>query len=399
MTQDDTLPVFIFEPQRDAREGAVAVWAEAGYEVVQAGTAEEATAILEEGARLSLVLLPATSAGNELAQYIKDFSDIRAPVVVTVRADESVPRQRADEMGAVAYLRAPFSVGAVEMLLQLAPELALLRQRVDQIPEAEQGEPAAKLTTRTGFHQFEDVKDLLVVEVRRAKRYGYPLSLLLIRLDPIPALQQIDRPELPREITGGLAVAISRSVRVIDLPIHYADDSILVFLPHTDLAGAEEVGRRIKRRIKRITYRDEALTCQLTASVGVAGVSAGDNLTFSKLIKNAASALRVAQLKGGDRVMKRFANPTSRLEPLDTSAATEILAVETPLDDDFDGGPTLTSKAALVALDTIIGEPADEAAADGGAPDEGMPIVEAVDGEADKADEGDKSDKSDGAAR
>lgn len=367
MTQDDTLPLFIFEPQRDARESAAGVLGEAGFEVMLAGTPEEATAILEEGARLSLVLLPATAAGNELAQYIRDFSDIRAPLVVMVAADESAPGQRADELGAIAYLRLPFSVGAVQMLLQLAPELALLRQRAERVPEAADGEPP-KPTTRTGFHQFEDVKDLLVVEVRRAKRYGYPLSLLLIRLDPIPALQQIDRPELPREITGGLAVAISRSVRVIDLPIHYADDSILVFLPHTDLAGAEEVGRRIKRRIKRITYRDEALTCQLTASVGVAGVSAGDNLTFSKLIKNAASALRAAQLKGGDRVMKRFSNPTSRLEPLDTSAATELLSLETPggaeggdrvIDDDFDGGPTITNRASLVALPTIIGEPAD----------------------------------------
>jgi len=160
-------------------------------------------------------------------------------------------------------------------------------------------------SARTGFHNFEAIKDLLVVEVRRAKRYGYPLAILMVGLDPIPALHELNRPELPREITGGLAVAIAKSIRVIDLPIHYADDRILVFLPHTDLAGAEEVGRRIKRRIKRITYRGEGLVAQLTASVGVAGIGAGDNLTFSKLIKDATAALKAAQLKGGDKVMKR----------------------------------------------------------------------------------------------
>ena len=90
-----------------------------------------------------------------------------------------------------------------------------------------------------------------------------------------------------------------KSIRVIDLPIHYADERILVFLPHTDLQGAEEAGRRIKRRIKRITYRGNGIALQLTASVGMSAITAGDNLTFSRLIKNASAALRAAQLKGG----------------------------------------------------------------------------------------------------
>jgi hypothetical protein len=37
----------------------------------------------------------------------------------------------------------------------------------------------------------------------------------------------------------------------------------------------------------------------------MSAITAGDNLTFSRLIKNASAALRAAQLKGGDRVMKR----------------------------------------------------------------------------------------------
>jgi diguanylate cyclase (GGDEF)-like protein len=185
-----------------------------------------------------------------------------------------------------------------------------MHRRSPEALKSAAGSPALDLPkTRTGFHHFEDVKDLLIVEVRRAKRYGYPLSVLLVRLDPIPAFQQLQRPGLPREITAGLAAAIARAVRVIDLPIHYADDSIMVFLPHTDQEGAEEVGRRIKRRIKRITYRDDQIRCQLTASVGVAGISAGDNLTFSKLIRNATAALRAAQLKGGDKVMKKVSSP------------------------------------------------------------------------------------------
>jgi diguanylate cyclase (GGDEF)-like protein len=171
--------------------------------------------------------------------------------------------------------------------------------------------------TGNGLFSSEEIQGLMRAECVRAKRYGYPLAILMVGLDPLPAIDEIrqQQPALQREITAGLAVAIAKSIRVIDIPIQYADDRILVFLPHTDFAGAEEVGRRIKRRIKRITYRGEGMTAELTASVGIAGMLVGDNVTFSKLIKDAHAALKAAQLKGGDRVMKRLPQGHTPLPP------------------------------------------------------------------------------------
>jgi diguanylate cyclase (GGDEF)-like protein len=332
----EKLPVFIYEPHEAARRRAENASTAAGYELVLARTTEEATAALE-GARLSGLLLADSDAAVEIGQYVREFTSIDAPVAVIVDSDEEDPEARVAAASADSYVRRPITAASLELFVGLSAQLTdLRRQLAEQTPAEEASVPGVaayrRPLARSGFHHFDDIKDLLVVEVRRAKRYGYPLSVLLVRLDPIPAIQQIDRPDLPREITAGLAVAIARSIRVIDLPIHYADDSILVFLPHTDLAGAEEVGRRVKRRIKRITYRDEALLCQLTASVGVAGISAGDNLSFAKLIKNATSALRAAQLKGGDRVMKRVnTRATSQLNAIETAeapdAASEAVAV------------------------------------------------------------------------
>ena len=307
MTQRDKtlpnkrLPIFIFEPNEAARSRAKKASIAAGYDPTIAATREEAAANLEAEDFVG-VLLADGEAAVELGQYVREFTSIDAPLAVIVDSDAIDPATRVSATGADIHLRRPVTASNLELFLGLGEQLLDLRRQKTQVPESS---ASLRKTTRTGFHAFNDVKDLLVVEVRRAKRYGYPLSILLVRLDPIPALQELGRPNLPREITAGLASAIARSLRVIDLPIHYAEDSILVFLPHTDLAGAEEVGRRVKRRIKRITYRDEELVCQVTASVGVAGISAGDNLSFARLIKAATTALRAAQLKGGDRVMKR----------------------------------------------------------------------------------------------
>ena len=307
--------VFIFDSVAAALKRHVQVVEKAGCVPLPAATIEEATGMLEEEGRLEALVVAQSAAGIELARYVRDFTNLRAPLAVLVAEDESAPGAAQEEMGADAVLRQPLDPRALEAFVTLGKTLLATRNKLAQAEQSlvlvqAQASRAAPANTRTGFRRFDEIKDLLVVEVRRAKRYGYPLSVLLVGLDP-SADGQPDRPsELQREITAGLAVAIAQSIRVIDLPIHYADDKILVFLPHTELDGAVEVGRRIKRRIKRITYRGEHGTAQLTASVGIAGVTAGDDLTFSKLIRNATAALKAAHLKGGDKVMKRTSSPS-----------------------------------------------------------------------------------------
>ena len=296
--------IFIFEPDQQALERATLAVGQGGFAVVAARTAEEATVELEAGGFCGLLVADGP-AGIEIGQYIKEFTEITAPLAAVVAQSAADPRSTVEQMGADVFLRRPLTSNAIELFVDLGGRLmAQYGGHSGEYPRQASGVFELPRTSNL-FHTFEEAKDFLLLEVRRAKRYAYPLAVLLVRLDPIPALQQIQRPSLPREITGGLAVAIAKSVRVIDLPVHYADDSIMVFLPHTELSGAVEVGRRIKRRIKRITYRDTDLTCEVTASVGVAGLAVGDRVTFSRLIKDATAAVRAAQLKGGDRVMKR----------------------------------------------------------------------------------------------
>jgi diguanylate cyclase (GGDEF)-like protein len=311
----DAVSIFVFESHAGLMKQCVSVVREAGFNPVPTQTPEEATAAIEDCTSLQALLVSNTPAGVEFSQYVHEFTLCRAPLLAMIDRNQEDPGAVMKQMEADGFLLRPFSASTLQSMLSVATHVTTLRDRL-QKAERELAETAPQLrrlasaiNSRTGFYQFEFIKDLLVVEVRRAKRYGYPLAILLVGLDAIPALHELNRPNLQREITAGLAVAIGKSIRDIDIPIHYADDRILVFLPHTDLAGAEEVGRRIKRRIKRITYRGENLTAQLTASVGVAGISAGENLTFSRLIKDATTALKAAQLKGGDKVMKRVSKP------------------------------------------------------------------------------------------
>jgi len=315
---DPKLSIFIFEPHASTAKRCASVVEEAGHDPVLVSTTGEATAQVEDGALLGALLVSHCPAGVELGHYVREFTECSGPLLAMVERDEQEPEAAVARMGADGYLVQPFSANALNSVLSVSKKLCDVRRELEMVQKdqpLQMRRLASAINSRTGFYQFEFIKDLLVVEVRRAKRYGYPLAIMLVGLDDIPALHELNRPNLQREITAGLAVAIAKSIRDIDIPIHFADDRILVFLPHTDLAGAEEVGRRVKRRIKRITYRGEGLTAQLTASVGVAGISEGDSLTFSRLIKDATAALKAAQLKGGDRVMKRVHKPVHKPVP------------------------------------------------------------------------------------
>jgi diguanylate cyclase (GGDEF)-like protein len=281
-----------------------------GYNALATARASAATEWVVEEAPIAAITNDSV-AGLEISAYIRDLAELTVPLGVLVDQDPAEADEILIDLDADCYFERPASVEGIKSFLLCATRIASLRQEVFQQAASlarveEKLEKLAVTSSRSGFHLFEQVKDLLVVEVRRSKRYGYPLAILMVGLDPPPAVHEMQRPDMPREVTSGLAAAIAKSIRDIDIPIHYADDRILVFLPHTDLRGAEEVGRRVKRRCKRITYRADGITAQLTASVGVAGVSGGDKLTFSRLIKYAAAALRAAQLKGGDKVMKRL---------------------------------------------------------------------------------------------
>lgn len=287
-----------------------------GYRALATARTREATEWAVEEAPIAVIANDSV-AGLEVSAYIRELTELTVPLALLVTDDPVEAEDLLIDEDVDCYFERPASVDGIKSFLLCASRIASLRQEVYQQAASlsrleDKLQKLAVTSSRSGFHLFEQVKDLLVVEVRRSKRYGYPLAILMVGLDPLPAVHEMHRPEMPREVTSGLAAAIAKSIRDIDIPIHYADDRILVFLPHTDLLGAEEVGRRVKRRCKRITYRADGITAQLTASVGVAGVSGGDKLTFSRLIKYAAAALRAAQLKGGDRVMKRLPSESKK---------------------------------------------------------------------------------------
>lgn len=151
----------------------------------------------------------------------------------------------------------------------------------------------------TNFYTFKHFKEVLFIEVKRARRYGFPLALALIGFDPLPGP---GTGPLHEQLMGGLALAIRRSLRDTDFPVQQAADRVLLLMPHTDLAGALIVARRVCERVSKATLHHGDQVLSPTISVGVAAGEPRREYGFSDLVRQAQDGLQLAIDKGGNRV-------------------------------------------------------------------------------------------------
>lgn len=155
------------------------------------------------------------------------------------------------------------------------------------------------LDPATSFYTFAHFREVLFVEVKRARRYGFPLSIALGGFDPL------GRPvssELSAQLMGGLALAIRRSLRDTDYPVQFSPDRVLLLMPHTDLAGALIVARRICERVARATLAHGQELLRPTISMGLASGTPGREYGFADLVRQAQHSLELATQNGGNRV-------------------------------------------------------------------------------------------------
>ncbi len=194
-----------------------------------------------------------------------------------------------------AVLPLPVSPNDLKVRLE---ELARLRaSRTEPLPTMRPGDGI--LDPLTNFYTFAHFKEVLFIEVKRAKRYGFPLALAVIGFDALPG--KVDD-ELRAQLMGGLALAIRRSLRDTDYPVQQAADRVLLLMPHTDLAGSLIVARRVCERVSKATLQRGDQILQPTISVGVAAGDPSREYAFSDLVKQAQDGLAQAQSKGGNRV-------------------------------------------------------------------------------------------------
>jgi diguanylate cyclase (GGDEF)-like protein len=286
--------VLLIEPAKPARERGSTMIKDLGFMPCLAADAFEAHALVDS----SSVVIVSHPQAAEVYPRLKAAS---IPFVAAFAPKTKRASSLAAELGADAYLIKPYRIDAIGLALYAAQGARLLRQRALRAELALADVTGVRREQeRSGLLHIDLFKTLLPLEIRRARRHGYPIAICVVSLDPLP-----DARHVSPEVAAACEPFLRGAVRDVDLAVRYGDGRFLVFLPHTDGRGADAVGRRICSEIRNCHFKSGGVQLTVTASVGIATPRPGKVPSFARLIRDAHAAVKAAQLKGGDRAIVR----------------------------------------------------------------------------------------------
>jgi diguanylate cyclase (GGDEF)-like protein len=144
------------------------------------------------------------------------------------------------------------------------------------------------ITHEVELYLLEVFNTLLEHEVRKSRRYKYPLSLVCIALEAEPGTPQTQH---AAELVAINALDVE--LRDTDIPCRNGNE-FLILLPSTDEEGAQNACERLKRSLNTSGKTNTGAAFRVSAFIGLASI--GDDLIVSskKLLENARSAMNHA---------------------------------------------------------------------------------------------------------
>ncbi len=139
-------------------------------------------------------------------------------------------------------------------------------------------------------------------ELERARRYGYPLSLIMLDLDNFKQINDRFGHQKGDEVLIKFADVIRRNIRKTDMPVRYGGEEFLVLLPHTHTEEAAKVADRIRVNFAGVVFREGAEVFRLTVSAGVASCGF-EECDLEDLLSKADKALYRAKREGKNRTV------------------------------------------------------------------------------------------------
>ncbi|RDI94944.1 diguanylate cyclase [Meiothermus sp. QL-1] len=113
-------------------------------------------------------------------------------------------------------------------------------------------EEAALTDELTGLYNRRAFEQRLVEEVERARRYCYPLSLLVLDLRNFKPINDRLGHAMGDRALVAVARALRQSQRGADLVFRWGGDEFVVLLPQTDAEGAQAAASRLSEAVSRV---------------------------------------------------------------------------------------------------------------------------------------------------
>ncbi|HEY2344544.1 MAG TPA: sensor domain-containing diguanylate cyclase [Xanthomonadaceae bacterium] len=192
------------------------------------------------------------------------------------------------------------------LLMRLARQvMSLIELRAHQ-----QALAAALVTTErlatidelTGLYNRRVLLERLDVEVERARRFGSPLSVVMMDIDHFKSINDGYGHAMGDAVLRNVGGIVRDELRQVDIAGRYGGEEFCIVLPGTPQAGGLTLADALRQEIERFAHVHGERTLTTTASFGLASLASGLNEDATALLKAADDALYRAKRSGRNRV-------------------------------------------------------------------------------------------------
>lgn len=183
-----------------------------------------------------------------------------------------------------------------------------LEQALEQLRVANtELDKKSKQDRLTGLFNRGYMDEELPREIRRAKRNGQDLTLMMLDIDHFKAFNDDHGHLLGDNVLTQLAELLQNfTQRGGDRVFRYGGEEFAILMPGTDEAGARETAMRLAEAIRKLPIHHRGMVLQITVSIGIAVYyAATTEVTPEAFIGAADEALYRAKNAGRDQI--RFA--------------------------------------------------------------------------------------------
>lgn len=209
------------------------------------------------------------------------------------------PREITEEQAAILEDLAQLAMDEIELRyagLKAMEEIAERRRLEEELRRLSQSDDLTAVANRRHFLASGER------ELRRARRYGRSIAVLMIDIDRFKTVNDTHGHAAGDAMLRGVGRALRATLREIDLIGRMGGEEFAAVLPETNRVGALDAAERVRAAVEAMVVPVERKELRCTVSVGVA-LAGGEGEALDQLLQWADSALYAAKAGGRNRVV------------------------------------------------------------------------------------------------
>jgi diguanylate cyclase (GGDEF)-like protein/PAS domain S-box-containing protein len=270
------------------------------YEVVISHNGIEALAICNSNDPPDLILLDIVMPeidGYEICRRLNRGAKTKdIPVIFLTSLTESTDIEFGLTLGAIDYITKPFSIPIIKAKIKNHLALKYYQDTLKINTDVDQ------LTQIANRRRFDDT---MIREVKKAKRSGTILSILMLDIDHFKfyndAYGHLEGDSCLKKVATALSTTLKRPQ---DLAARWGGEEFACLLPNTNTNGAQNVAESLREAIQNLSipHQSSPVSNVVTVSIGVVSSNPMDENSFDNLLRHADEALYQAKKTGRNRI-------------------------------------------------------------------------------------------------